>query len=803
MMNHKPRLLLDAYVLAQGVKTGIYRVCDELFGRLARSDAFSTEFYLRAGYEDRGRQYLAASGLSVATLTTGDAGPCDIVLSPFGVAPASWIENDICIRAHLIYDLIGIHRPDFFSEVAAQEVRDIMAQLDEETVIFTISEFTKQQLLDYRSDLSPAQITVIPLAAGAQFYRCGSEEQRARMRAKYAIPPAVPYVLSLATLEIRKNLDQVVRAFVKYLDEHAQSDLHLVLAGMSGWMLDRLNAALDSASRWRHRIVLTGFVDDADLAALYSDALCFAYLSKYEGFGLPPLEAMACGTPVICSSNSSLPEVVGEAGILVDADDAAQAADAIASIVESAALREHLADAGLERARLFSWDRCADLVINALLHAYSRRRRSALPAPPRVPPALPRWQKLRDPRLLDVASLAGFRSGAMGPAFVHVDRVCEAATSAWPAWSDRVAAAQGPSFFEGGLRVHGRLKYGTAELPLVTYVTIVRNGEATLARTLESVLAQSYPNVEHVVLDGASTDGTLDLIKRYADRLDYFASRPDAGLYDALNKIVPLARGQLICVLNADDWLEPRAAEIAVHRMRGIDLNDAALLLSSALVEAGDTLVDWRPAFVHPGSYFTCANVCHNAIYATRRAYEISGPYDTSFSIAADFKWVMRCLDVGARFVYSHEWTANYSMGGTSGDVRRHSLECMRVVSERFPSLSEAEVSGLYHAFFQLAGPVADQQEGRPDRFADFLWHLLARHAADRDLVEAVSWASMATHEHPRDRDAADCVIARQLTGAVVAPASPPTVRARIARRLRSRPLLHAMVRRAYLMLRG
>lgn len=802
MMNHKPRLLLDAYVLAQGVKTGIYRVCDELFGRLVRSDAFNAEFFLRAGYEDRGHQYLAASGISVATLTAGDAGPFDIVLSPFGVAPASWIENDLCIRAHLIYDLIGIHRPDFFSEVAAQEVRDIMAQLDEETVIFTISEFTKQQLLDYRSDLSPAQITVIPLAAGAQFYRCGSEAQRTQMRAKYAIPPAVPYVLSLATLEIRKNLDQVVRAFVKYLDEHAQSDLHLVLAGMSGWMLDRLNAALDSASRWRHRIVLTGFVDDGDLAALYSDALCFAYLSKYEGFGLPPLEAMACGTPVICSSNSSLPEVVGEAGILVDADDASQAADAISSIVESATLREQLADAGLQRARLFSWDRCADLVTDSLLRARSRRRRAVLPVPQRVPP-VPRWQLLRDSRLLDLASLAGFRSGAVGPAFGQMDRACEGKVRAWPAWSDRVAATQGPSVSEGGLRVHGRLKHGTANLPLVSYVTIVRNGEATLARTIDSVLAQSYPNVEHVVLDGASTDGTLDLVLRYADRLDYFASRPDAGLYDALNKIVPLARGQLICVLNADDWLEPRAAEIAVHRMRGIDLNDAALLLSSALVEAGETLVDWRPAFVHPGSYLTCANVCHNAIYATRKAYEIAGPYDTSFSIAADFKWVMRCLDVGARFVYTHEWTANYSLGGTSGDVRQHSLECMRVVSERFPSLNEAEVSGLYHAFFQLAGPVAAQQEGRPDRFADFLWHLLARHAAERDLVEAVSWASMATLEHPRDREAAHCPIAGRQAEAVVAPVTSPSLRARIARRLRSHPRLHAVVRRAYLVLRG
>ena len=105
--------------------------------------------------------------------------------------------------------------------------------------------------------------------------------------------------------------------------------MHLVLAGMSGWKLEKLDQALAAAGRWRDRIVLTGFVDDDDLSALYSDALCFVYLSRYEGFGLPPLEAMACGTPVICADNPRCRRSSGRRALLLDADDVEGVARAI------------------------------------------------------------------------------------------------------------------------------------------------------------------------------------------------------------------------------------------------------------------------------------------------------------------------------------------------------------------------------------------------------------------------------------------------------------------------------------------
>ena len=752
MKDTKPRLALDAYVLAQGVQTGVYRVCDELFQRLATAGRFDVRFVARAGQEAGIVGYLEANELSVSLHGSPDvpSAEADILLCPFGVAPATWRADDQVLKAHIIHDLIAIQRPEYFSNEASAEVRDIVASLTEQTIIFTVSEHTRKDLLECRPDLSPEQVTVAPLAAGDMFRPCGDIATRVAMREKYGIPAGVPYLLSVATLEIRKNLDQVVHAFLRFCDQHQESRMHLVLAGMSGWKLEKFDDALsvaDKADRG-HRIIATGFVDDADLSALYSDAQCFVYLSRYEGFGLPPLEAMACGTPVICANNSSLPEVVGDAGLLIDTDDLQGVVDAIGRVAQSEALRSELSQRGLARAGQFSWDRCAALVADTLLRAHEHRTTLGNATTKVEASDLPGAQPG-----VAAAGFHDYEDGAVGPSFgAHLVSVPRGTPTGWPAWSDRLRSTGGraAAVEEGGLRMRGRLKLDRPGEPLVSYVTIVRNNVATLARAIESVQAQTYGNVEHIVLDGASSDGTLELVRTYDDRLDYFASAPDDGLYDALDKAVQLARGTLICVLNSDDWLEPQAAEIAVRRL-GADADSAALLLSTALVRADGVNHSWRPAFVHPGSYFTCAHVCHNAIYATRKAYERSGRYDASLKIAADFRWIMTCLEAGVKFVYTTEATLNYSLGGTSSNIMKHSLECMRIIAERFPFLSASEVKGLYDSFFSLPGAVVKAQAQRAESHIDFLRQLKARHHDRADLLSAVGWASVAVMQHPED----------------------------------------------------
>jgi glycosyltransferase involved in cell wall biosynthesis len=739
-----PRLALDMYVLGQGVRTGVYRVCDELFPRLIKSPHFSSSYLLRKGFEEGSIYYIGQKGLpdelKVLSSEFEGAPQVDILLSPFGVAPPAWRSTSNIVHAHIIYDLIAIHHPEFFTPEGAEEVKSIVSSLDRNSVIFAISKFTKQDLLNCRKDLEPDQVTVIPLAAGNKFKFCGDVAERSRVRSKYGIPPGVPYVLSLATLEIRKNLEQVICSFVLYLDRHPASGLRLVLSGMTGWKLEKLEAALVSAGPWRDRIVFTGYVDDDDLSALYSDALCFLYLSRYEGFGLPPLEAMSCGTPVITSNNSSLPEVIGDAGFMFDADDIESVAAAIANMVSSTELRDRYSALALQRAQLFSWDRCAEIVEEKMRFAVERRMSGE---------ANEEFEKLSDLRSPVQASFLGYESGNDGPSFRRQDWVPPTLPdgSTWPVWVDMLGPNDAGMRIEGGLRTSGVLKSGTESKPLITFVTVVRNNEKTLARTIHSVQQQSYDNVEHIILDGASTDGTLDIIRGFADRIDYFASEPDRGLYDAINKAIPLARGDLICVLNSDDWLQPDSAAIAA-KLLGHGKYNGLLLTAANVVQDGTLVHYWKPAFVHPGTYFICADVCHNGIYATRKAYENSGPYDSTYKVAADFKWVMQCLDSGSIFRYTPEVAVNYSLGGTSSNVAQHAQDCLRVVRERFSFLETKELNGLYHCFHAFASLRGIADIDVPESYTEFVKRLFAKYAAKPDFLQALAWAGMINMEH-------------------------------------------------------
>lgn len=308
----------------------------------------------------------------------------------------------------------------------------------------------------------------------------------------------------------------------------------------------------------------------------------------------------------------------------------------------------------------------------------------------------------------------------------------------WPVWQDVLLSPTTGlrPVVEGGQRLAGFSKHDSPEMPLVSYVTVVRNNSKTLTRTIESVLAQTYPNVEHIIIDGASTDGTLEIINKFSDKVDYYASEPDAGLYDALNKAIPLARGQLISVLNSDDWLEPDAAASVVRALRG--LPEKTLILSAAQVDTGVQVITWEPSPVSLASYFACANCCHNAIYATRAAYETSGPYDGSYKIAADFKWIMRCLDMDVAFSYVNIPTVNYSLGGISGDGACHRQECKRLIRERFPLLTVDEADRLHYCYYLWRDRLnhTDVEEGFGS--VDYILKIRKKYTDQAELIQAL-----------------------------------------------------------------
>lgn len=210
------------------------------------------------------------------------------------------------------------------------------------------------------------RVRVIPLGVGPAFGP-RSREEIDRVRARHGIPER--YVLTVSTIEPRKNLRTLVDAFL----DAQLPDVTLVLAGREGWLTDSaLGPRAREASR-TGRIVQTGFVEDRDLPALYSGAMVFAFPSLFEGFGLPVLEAMACGAPVLVSRSSSLPEVVGDAGELLPPTDTSAWTQGLSGLIEHPARREELRARGMARAHGFSWDETARRTLDVYREIHAHR----------------------------------------------------------------------------------------------------------------------------------------------------------------------------------------------------------------------------------------------------------------------------------------------------------------------------------------------------------------------------------------------------------------------------------------------
>jgi glycosyltransferase involved in cell wall biosynthesis len=229
--------------------------------------------------------------------------------------------------------------------------------------VIAISESTKRDLIDLLA-IKEEKICVTHLGVDKRFQPVTQEQELARVRQKYSLPSK--YILFVGLIEPRKNLEALVDA---YHADSLHTEFDLVLAGNRGWGYTSLLEKIAN-SRVRNRIRMPGYVADSDLPALFSMAVAFVYPSVYEGFGLPVLEAMACGTPVITSQVSSLPEVAGDAAILVDPSDPKALASALQNVLGEDHLRKSLSERGIQRARLFTWEKTAQKTLEVYLEVY-------------------------------------------------------------------------------------------------------------------------------------------------------------------------------------------------------------------------------------------------------------------------------------------------------------------------------------------------------------------------------------------------------------------------------------------------
>ncbi len=275
-----------------------------------------------------------------------------------------------CPVVATIHDLAFEHIPETFKRRSWMQMRLTVRRTARTAAhIITVSEYSRRDIIETYG-VAPERVTVTPEAAAPHF-RPASAEETARVRRKYGLEGE--YVLAVGSIQPRKNLVRLLRAYADLRRARAQDKLpKLVLVGKKAWLYGETLRAVERENLRDHTI-FTGYVPTADLPALYSAALCFVYPSYFEGFGLPPLEAMQCGTPVLTGNLTSLPEVVGDAGLSVNPFDESALAAALARLIDDPELRSTLRLKGFERARTFNWRETARMTLQAYHRATGGR----------------------------------------------------------------------------------------------------------------------------------------------------------------------------------------------------------------------------------------------------------------------------------------------------------------------------------------------------------------------------------------------------------------------------------------------
>ncbi|MCJ7792859.1 MAG: glycosyltransferase family 4 protein [Candidatus Marinimicrobia bacterium] len=255
-----------------------------------------------------------------------------------------------CPTVMSLMDLSYIHFPEMFRKRDLHQLRSWTAySVRKAKKIFTISQSSQNAIIkEYRVEPEKVVVTYPGLTMTKKSKKIDLKE--------YGVEG--DFLLYVGTLQPRKNLEKLIEAFAQLEDK----DLKLVIVGKKGWLYEEIFTKVKQMDLEK-RVVFTGFVPNEDLAAFYEKAQCFVLVSFYEGFGLPVLEAMSYGCPVVASKVSSLPEVVGEAGILVDPNKPKEIARGIEKAIKN---REELIKKGYQQAKKFSWEKCAQETLKVL-----------------------------------------------------------------------------------------------------------------------------------------------------------------------------------------------------------------------------------------------------------------------------------------------------------------------------------------------------------------------------------------------------------------------------------------------------
>jgi glycosyltransferase involved in cell wall biosynthesis len=286
-----------------------------------------------------------------------------------------------CPIVNTIHDLSFEHLPETFKRRSYRQMRlTIRRSALSAAHIITDCNFSRDDIL--KTYGVPAEhVTAVPLAASSRFSPVTDPKEIERVRTKYKLDG--DYILTVGSIQPRKNIPRLIKAYALLCQEHRLEPLpKLVVVGKRAWLYEDTLATAASSSV-SDKIIFTDYIGEKDLPAIYSAARCFVYPSYFEGFGIPPLEAMRCGTPAITGNTTCFPEIIGDAGMMVDTFDERAIMNAMLSVLTDERLRSELVEKGLKRANSFDWIKTAHQTlavyekVNAANQRTIKKRRKA------------------------------------------------------------------------------------------------------------------------------------------------------------------------------------------------------------------------------------------------------------------------------------------------------------------------------------------------------------------------------------------------------------------------------------------
>jgi glycosyltransferase involved in cell wall biosynthesis len=506
----------------------------------------------------------------------------------------------------LIPDLLHEYYPQFFDQAELRERRRHFSRLIKASgAITTLSQYSRstieQRYSDFELDIfeTPPSGQVTP----ADLQKTQSSDD--------SVEELTPYFFYPANSWPHKNHKTLVAAFARLRSRVEFENFRLVLTGDREHFTDRL----ERQPHVRH----LGIVPRSKLARLYQHATALTFPSLFEGFGMPVVEAFGFGCPVVCSGAASLPEIAGDAALICDARDPAAIADAMGEVGRNPELRSRLISAGRERAKMYTWERSARALKEALLKVYARAQQ---------------------PRAL----------------------VREVA-------------------------------------PRVSIVTPSFNQGRFVKRTIDSVLGQDYPNIEYVVVDGGSSDETVEILRSYGDRFTWI-SEADRGQAHAINKGIERASGRILSYLNSDDTLLPNAVSTATEcfaKNPEIDL----LYGDANYIDVEDTVIGRYPTtdYSFERLMADCC-VCQPAAFWTAAAANVVGPFDECLHTALDYDYWLRIDRAGGIVRHIPQLLANSRIHLETKTMSQRTLvyrEIFAVTRKHGGYVSRNYVEGYWH----------------------------------------------------------------------------------------------------------